>query len=177
MTHTRVHSIWDPIVRLCHWGIVVSVIVNYFIVEPGRLLHEIAGYFAMALITIRIVWGMARSSSSFASFAHFNITPAAIKRHYHHLKIRNIPSNSGHNPFGWLMIVAVVILIVGLTITGFMMEEVDAFFGNSKLEFFHSIMADTLYGLALVHIAAVLFVQWWGNIALVKPMLFGKRKH
>ena len=48
--------VWDRIVRVCHWGIVAAFITNYFIVEPGRLYHEIAGYIALALILTRVVW-------------------------------------------------------------------------------------------------------------------------
>ena len=50
--------VWDWVVRVCHWGIVASFITNYFIVEPGRLFHEIAGYVGVALISIRVAWGL-----------------------------------------------------------------------------------------------------------------------
>ncbi len=87
-----------------------------------------------------------------------------------------MPTSHGHNPFGWLMVMAVVVLLIGLGVTGFMMEEIDAMFGNSTLEWTHSIMADVLYGCVLVHIAAVLIVQYLGNIQLIRPMLTGWRK-
>ena len=74
------------------------------------------------------------------------------------------------------MIMAVITLLLGLGITGFMMEEIDAMFGNSTLEWIHSIMADVLYGCVLVHVAAVFAVQYIGNIQLVRPMLTGWRK-
>jgi cytochrome b len=56
------------------------------------------------------------------------------------------------------------------------MEEIDALFGNSTLEWIHSIMADVLYGCVLVHIIAVFAVQHAGNIQLLRPMLTGRRK-
>jgi cytochrome b len=74
------------------------------------------------------------------------------------------------------MVMAVIALLLGLGITGFMMEEIDALFGNSTLEWIHSIMADVLYGCVLVHIASVFAVQRMGNIQLVRPMLTGWRK-
>jgi len=56
------------------------------------------------------------------------------------------------------------------------MEEIDAMFGNSTLEWIHSIMADVLYACVLVHIAAVFLVQYLGNVQLIRPMLTGWRK-
>jgi cytochrome b len=50
-----------------------------------------------------------------------------------------IPADSGHNPVGWLMVLFTWVLFVGLAVTGFMMEEIDMFFGNSLLESIHSI--------------------------------------
>ena len=53
-------TIWDGVVRLCHWGLVICFITNYFIVEPGRLYHEIAGYSAVFFVVVRIIWGFTR---------------------------------------------------------------------------------------------------------------------
>jgi cytochrome b len=168
--------IWDPLVRLCHWGLVAAFIINYFIVEPGRLIHEIAGYCALTLIVVRIFWGFKASASSFASFKTVKLTRQSFKTHITQLNANQLPKAHGHNPFGWLMVFAVITLITGLGVTGFLMEEIDAFFGNSQLEWAHSLMADALYGCALVHIAAVFWTQHKGRIQLLRPMLTGKRK-
>jgi cytochrome b len=261
-------SIWDGVVRLCHWGLVICFITNYFIVEPGRLYHEIAGYSAAFLIVVRIVWGFtcppAESTyqdrhashdchnkgshnngtsydchdksghdksdtsydchdksdnksdnksqsvyqdstfcerhssdvydrhnsrhnsntdnegaceSSYASFRTVNLSSQAFKEHLKHLRLRNVPVQTGHNPFGWLMIFAVIGLFFGLGITGFLMEEIDALFGNSTLEWIHSIFADVLYACVLVHIAAVFFVQYRGRVQLLRPMITGLRRN
>jgi cytochrome b len=207
-------SIWDGVVRLCHWGLVICFITNYFIVEPGRLYHEIAGYSAVFLILVRIVWGFTRPpaesiyqdrhashdishdchntfydrhnsntnnegvcDSSYASFRTVNLSSQAFKEHLQHLKLRNVPVQTGHNPFGWLMIFAVIGLFLGLGITGFLMEEIDALFGNSTLEWVHSIFADVLYACVLVHIAAVFFVQYRGRVQLLRPMITGLRRN
>lgn len=176
--------IWDWIVRVCHWGIVAAFTTNYFIVEPGRLYHEVAGYTATLLISIRVAWGFystkstthKRASTQYASFSNIALNKQAFSEHIQHLKHRQVPTSHGHNPFGWLMVMAVIALLLGLGVTGFMMEEIDAMFGNSTLEWTHSIMADVLYGCVIVHIAAVFIVQYVGNIQLIRPMLTGWRK-
>jgi cytochrome b len=222
-------TIWDGVVRLCHWGLVICFITNYFIVEPGRLYHEIAGYSAVFFVVVRIIWGFTRppaesayqdrhashdiyydchnksndknayydchnksnsydchnkgsssvdtlSEPNYASYRTINLSNQAFKEHLQHLKHRNVPVLTGHNPFGWLMIFAVIGLIVGLGATGFLMEEIDALFGNSTLEWVHSIFADVLYACVLVHIAAVFFVQYRGRVQLLRPMITGLRR-
>ena len=176
--------IWDWVVRICHWGIVAAFITNYFIVEPGRLYHEIAGYTGVSFILLRLAWGTLQQQKAqnksgeipYASFASVSLSKKAFIEHFHHLQQKKIPTRHGHNPFGWLMIFAVFTLFLGLGITGFMMEEIDAMFGNSTLEWIHSIMADVLYACVLVHIAAVFLVQYLGNVQLIRPMLTGWRK-
>jgi len=115
--------------------------------------------------------------SNYASFRTVNLSSQAFKEHLQHLKLRNVPVQTGHNPFGWLMIFAVIGLFFGLGITGFLMEEVDALFGNSTLEWVHSIFADVLYACVLVHIAAVFFVQYRGRVQLLRPMITGLRRN
>lgn len=167
--------IWDRVVRLCHWGLALSFFVNYFIVEPGRLWHEIAGYIGVGLLGVRIVWGIYQPLHSHASFKKINVAPSAFRAHIAHLSTRAVPHDSGHNPAGWVMIFLVAILFSGLGITGFMMEEVDAFFGNALVERVHSVMAGLLYLAVILHVIAVVLTQWWGKIPLVKAMITGRR--
>ena len=56
-------KVWDPVVRLFHWSLVVAFFVAYF-TEPedsGLAVHVWAGYFVCGLIVLRIVWGFAGS--------------------------------------------------------------------------------------------------------------------
>jgi len=168
--------VWDILVRVCHWGIVMAFVINYFLVEPGRLIHEISGYTAATLIIIRLYWGFSRAKTSYASFKHIDFSKSAFKTHIAHLKQGQIDKKHGHNPFGWLMVCFVITLLLGLGITGFMMEEIDALFGNSALEWAHSIMADALYAGVIVHVIAVFWVQHKGRIQLIRPMITGKRR-
>ena len=182
-SHDNIY-IWDWVVRVCHWGVVAAFIINYFIAEPGRLVHEITGYAAMVFIAVRIAWGVSRTkvmsdgsnTDLHASFSNISLSKHAFIEHIKHLKQKQLPTNHGHNPFGWLMVFAVIALLFGLAISGFLMEEIDALFGNSTLEWVHSIMADVLYACVLLHIAAVFFVQYVGKIQLIRPMLTGWRK-
>lgn len=166
--------IWHPLIRIIHWWLVAVFVTNYFIIEPGSQVHQWLGYSAVGLLLVRICWGFI--DNGFGSFSKLDLSPRAFREHFAHLRERKIPAKSGHNPIGWLMIFLIIILFIGQGVTGFMMEEVDAFFGNSTLEFIHGWTANLIYAAALIHIAAVFFVAWWGRIQLVRPMITGKRE-
>ena len=166
--------IWDITVRVCHWALVVGFILNYFIIEAGSDVHQIIGYTALSAVIIRLFWAI--FSKGHASFKELDLTRQKFNQHFKHIKHRSIPADSGHNPVGWLMVLFTWALFVGLAVTGFMMEEIDIFFGNSLLESIHSIFSNVLYGIIIVHILAVFAVGWWGKVSLVGAMITGKRE-
>lgn len=166
--------IWHPLIRIIHWLLVVIFTANYFILEAGSQWHQWLGYSAVAAITVRIIWGFI--DKGFGSFKTINLSKKHLTKHLTHLKQRKVPTKSGHNPLGWLMVFAVISLFIGLGTTGFMMEEIDQFFGNSTLEEIHEWLANILYAAALIHIAAVIVTGWRGRIELIRPMITGKRK-
>lgn len=167
-------KIWDLLVRVTHWSVVLVFTLNYFVLEPGSQWHQYFGYLALLCVAVRVFWGF--GSTGYASFSHISISRSALSTHWVHLKQRNIPKRTGHNPFGWLLAISVWTLILGLAVTGFALEEIDRFFGNSWLEDIHGLMADTLYSLVIIHVVAAFFVGGWGRIALIQPMITGWRK-
>ena len=74
------------------------------------------------------------------------------------------------------MVLATWLLFIALATTGFLLEETDYFFGSSLVENIHSILANSLYSIVIVHIAAIVLVGWWGRVSLITPMITGKRK-
>lgn len=166
--------IWHPLIRIIHWLLVAIFIANYFILEAGSQWHQWLGYTAVAAIAVRITWGFV--DNSYGNFKTIELSKQALQEHLQHLKQRQTPIESGHNPLGWLMVFAVILLFFGLGVTGFMMEEIDRFFGNSKLEEIHEWLANFLYAAAIIHVAAVIVTGWRGRIELIRPMLTGKRR-
>ncbi|MEW9798807.1 cytochrome b/b6 domain-containing protein [Alteromonas sp. CYL-A6] len=174
MTRNGGIPVWDPLVRICHWSFVAGFVLNYFILEPGKDAHEIAGYTVFSLVIVRLFWGF--FSRGYAGFRHFHFSRRALIEHKQHLVSQSIPTDSGHNPVGWLMVFAVLFLFSVLGVTGFLMEEVDALFGNDMLEAIHELAANSLFALVCIHIAAVVFTLWKGNIELIRPMITGTRR-
>lgn len=49
---------WDSLVRLTHWGVAAICIGNLWLNEAGEEWHERLGYLAIALISLRLAWGL-----------------------------------------------------------------------------------------------------------------------
>lgn len=165
---------WDPLLRLLHWIFFVCFVLNYWVLETGEFWHRALGLLALTAVLCRFFWGFygpvnARFSIKALSKQHW-------VSHFHHVKKRQIDPTTGHNPFGYLLLYLVIILFTVLAVTGLFLEEVDYFFGSDLLELIHGTLADSLFVLACIHVIAVFVMQWWGKIALLKPMLTGKRK-
>lgn len=165
--------IWDRVVRLCHWLFASVFVANYFVLPPGESLHQWLGYFAAALVIIRLLHGI--TAKGYASFQQVDFSPEAFRQHIAHLRQKEVPVNSGHNPFGWMMVFVLLLLMLCQAITGFMLEETDYFFGSSLVEGLHKLGADLLFVCICLHIAAVVIVSVRGKVSLIKPMITGYR--
>ena len=167
-------KVWDPLVRVFHWTLAVTVVVNYWLTEPGSDVHNWVGYTAAAAVAVRIVWGFV--GHGHARFRTFTPSPARIREHMEAMSSRAVPTDSGHNPLGAFMIYLAFLLVAVLAVTGWMHEEIDALFGNELLQEIHEIAAHTLWISAVLHVVAVFFVQYVGRIDLVRPMITGRRQ-
>ena len=64
------HRVWDPLLRLFHWSLVVTFTANAFFTDDESKMHEIIGYIVVGLIAFRLVWGMVGPKMArFTSFA------------------------------------------------------------------------------------------------------------
>ena len=166
--------IWDPLLRLLHWVFFVCFILNYWVLETGEFWHRTTGLLALLTVLCRVFWGFYGPEN--ARFSVKALSKQQWLAHFKHIRQRQFDPKQGHNPFGYVLLYAVLAIFAALAITGLLLEEVDYFFGSDRLEFIHGTLADLLFVLACIHVAAVFLMQWWGNIGLIKPMLTGKRK-
>ena len=67
-------------------------------------------------------------------------------------------------------------LMALLAISGFMMEEIDYFWGEEWLESLHEILANGLLGLVMLHVAAAIFESTQVGDNLPRSMITGTRK-
>ena len=112
-------SLWDPVVRLTHWGIAVSVLVNAALDEGGSLLHVSLGWLVMALLILRLLWGVLGPAE--ARFSAFPPNPMAALRHLRLLAMGRVRDYPSHNPAGAMMAYAFWACLALVTVTGLIM--------------------------------------------------------
>ena len=94
-------SLWDPVVRLTHWGIAIAVLLNALVTEGGSLTHVSLGWMGMALLLLRLIWGVLGPTE--ARFSAFPPNPAAALRHLGDVLRGQPRAHRSHNPAGALM--------------------------------------------------------------------------
>ncbi|MEP1930167.1 MAG: cytochrome b/b6 domain-containing protein, partial [Roseibium sp.] len=68
-------KVWDPLVRIFHWSLVVLFTANAVVVEDESTLHIWVGYIVAALIAVRIIWGFV--GTKYARFDSFRPSASA----------------------------------------------------------------------------------------------------
>lgn len=199
-------SLWDPVVRITHWGIAISVLANAALDEGGSLLHVSLGWLVMALLVLRLVWGVLGPGE--ARFSAFPPDPVAALRHLGRLAsgraVRHYPS---HNPAGAMMAYAFWACLAVVTVTGLVMtsgatpmqvaaekaavasgdwsalikesegESSDEDQGlRHTAEEVHEVVANLLLILAALHVAGVFVETRAMRRNLVAPMVLGQRR-
>lgn len=112
-------SLWDPVVRLTHWSIAVIVLMNALLTEGGGQIHVWTGWIGMAILALRLLWGLIGPAE--ARFSAFPPNPRAAISHLATLvagRPRDYPS---HNPAGALMAYALWATLAALMMTGLVM--------------------------------------------------------
>lgn len=104
-----------------------AFLANYFFTEEGENWHRWFGYYALAWLTVRLVWGFVGTPA--ARWADFWPTPARLREHLRALVSGQPYHRLGHSPLGALVMILMMGLMLGLGVTGFLMEEVDYFWG------------------------------------------------
>jgi cytochrome b len=166
-------KIWDPLVRVFHWSLVASFAIAWISAEEWNDLHQWAGYAAGALITFRLLWGLV--GTRYARFAQFVRSPGTVAAYLKDILTGRERRYLGHNPAGGMMIVALMLCMAGLCITGWLYTT-DAFWGEEWVEETHELLANLLLGLVGLHVAGVLVAGFRHRENLVRAMVTGRKR-
>jgi len=116
--------VWDILVRLFHWSLVISFTIAYFTSEQESPWHIYSGYTVAGLVLFRLIWGFI--GTRYARFNQFIYSPAKVIEYAQGLIRRHPPYYAGHNPAGGWMIVALLIGLTVITITGLKLYAIEA---------------------------------------------------
>lgn len=121
MTEDRTEQVWDPLVRLFHWGAAAGFVTAYLTAEESMDLHQAAGLAVAGLLALRVLWGLIGPEP--ARLASFVPTPARLGRYIDSLSRGEPARYATHNPLGAVMVIALMIGLGTTVTTGLMMDE------------------------------------------------------
>ena len=186
---TREVKVWDPLVRVFHWTLVIGFFAAYLSEGEAETLnlHTWAGYTVIGLVLIRLVWGFV--GTRHARFRDFVHRPGTVKDYVVSIFRRSPRRYLGHNPAGGLMI---VILLISLFMTAFFGMAVYAveeqagplagWFGalgehwEDVFESTHEFFANFTLLLVAVHVAGVIVESLLHRENLVRAMFAGRKR-
>lgn len=176
--------VWDAPTRLFHWLTVVLVAAAYATWRLNWMeWHSRVGTVLLALVIFRFLWGLFGSDT--ARFSHFIASPRASVRQLAHIFWREPDRQAGHNPAGGWMVLLLLALLLGETLTGVYTDNDIANFGPlteftpapiaDAIEALHATFWNALLAAIAFHIAAILFYAVAKRHNLLVPMITGRK--
>jgi len=165
-------KVWDWLQRVLHWSLVASIALCWWSGEERLSLHIACGYVALAAVGTRGVWGFI--GTRYARFAEFVRGPRAVAHYAQEVVRKRERRYLGHNPLGGWMILALLLCVAFVCITG-ILYTTDYFWGEAWVEIAHRGSAWVLVGLIALHLCGVAFTSWRHRENLVLAMVSGAK--
>lgn len=168
----RVLRVWDPAVRIFHWTLVGCFVANAFLDNPEKTLHHYIGYTVVAMVALRVLWGLV--GTRHARFSDFPPSIGAALGQAQDMVTGRSHIHAGHSPLGALMIYNLLLTFLAIGTTGYMMLTVK-FFGMDWVKDLHNVFVTWAEISVAAHIAAVIFESRRLKINLVRAMVTGTK--
>lgn len=173
VTPSTTVKVWDPFVRVFHWSLATLFLVAYVTGDEVEQVHIAIGYAIAGLVALRVIWGFV--GPAHARFGNFVKSPRQVLGYLRDVALFRAPRYLGHNPAGGAMIIALLVMLVGTSITGTMMT-MDAYWGAKWVEEIHEVFANLTVGLIVFHVLGVLLASFEQGENLVKAMITGRKR-
>ncbi|SHF58944.1 Cytochrome b [Modicisalibacter ilicicola DSM 19980] len=178
--------VWDPLVRIFHWSLVAVFFTAYLTEGEPEWLHTWAGYIALMLLGVRILWGFI--GTRHARFSDFVYAPSTTLRYLVDELVGRARRYLGHNPAGGLMALALILLVVATGLSGMVLYAADEGAGplaglipvteawEEGAEEVHEVLANLTLGMIGLHVVGVIFSSLRHRENLVASMLHGFKR-
>lgn len=185
-------KVWDPFIRIFHWSLVAAVGFCWWSGGRGydwelgvdwNAWHERSAYLVLALIGLRIVWGLV--GTPFARFKSFLFSPAHTIKYSAALLKGKEETYLGHNPVGALGVFLLLILCLAQATTDLFATDEIMFNGPlnhwvssdlaAQLTRIHKWLFNVLLTVVGLHVAGVLYHQIFRKEKLIQAMFTGKK--
>jgi len=124
MMNTKTIKVWDPIVRIGHWTLVIAFFTAYLTEDDFMTQHIWAGYIVGGVVLFRILWGLG-GTGKYARFSNFIYRPSAIFGYLKGLIQKKPQHYIGHNPAGGAMVIALLLSLSGTVYSGLALYAVE----------------------------------------------------
>ncbi len=168
LTGARWIRVWDPAVRVLHWGLVATYAIAYLTEDDMLSIHRVAGYAVGAILALRVVWGFV--GPRHARFADFVHRPRGVLGYLRDLVTFRSRRYLGHSPAGGAMVIALLAMLVLTVATGIAADQGGA---RSFLREAHDAIANLGFLLVLAHIGGVALASFVHRENLVRAMVTG----
>lgn len=179
-------KIWDPVTRLWHWVLVLSVTVGWsfgkFMSFDNVIWHFYLGYLTLGLLLFRLIWGLTGPGPiRLTKLWH---SPATILQYSKELPQRTPSAIAGHTPLGSLWIVLMLLLLTTQGITGLFIDADDFFEYGPLFDYvsedtaklfngWHYYMSFIILAMVILHLSALLYYLVWKKENLIGAMITG----
>jgi len=180
-------KVWDPLVRIFHWSLVIAFSTAYASAEEWLTVHTWAGYAVLGLIGFRLVWGLV--GSRHARFGDFVTSPRAALAYAREVLLLRARRYIGHNPAGGLMVVLLLAALLATGASGLAVYGIEEHAGplagwadgighaqGEWIEEVHEFFANATLFLVFVHVAGVLIESLLHRENLVRSMFTGRKR-
>lgn len=176
--------VWDWPLRVFHWALALLVVGLWFTAENGYLgLHKRFGLTVLGLLVFRVYWGFAGAGT--ARFSQFVKGPRAVLAYGRELR-RPYKARRGHNPLGAMSVLAMLAALMAQVAAGLFAVDVDGLESGPLSRFvtfeqgrmaaeFHETWFNVVFGLIVLHLAAVAFYAIFLRTNLAAAMITGRR--
>jgi cytochrome b len=175
--------VWDPLIRLLHWGLVGAFAVSWLTQEQAYELHLLAGYGVLGLTVLRIVWGFV--GTRHARFSDFVRTPYQVLAYLRQLARGRAPRSLGHNPAGGMMIVLLLLAMLTIALSGVALDAAEnragpladtrLFLYTGVIKTIHVWASDAALVLIALHLLGVAHASWVHRENLAQAMITGRK--
>lgn len=179
-------KVWDPLVRVFHWALVLLVFGAFISGEDYIKVHLQIGYGVLALLLFRVIWGF--FGTPYARFSEYTYQPRVVINYLKDLLSFKAKRYIGHGPAGGSMVIVLIISLIIVSISGLALYGGEDLAGPlaglmagtspfwlAGLEELHEFFAGLIVFLILLHVSGVLFSSFAHGENLLKSMWTGDK--
>jgi cytochrome b len=168
-------KVYDLPTRLFHWlfaGIFVAAYAIAKLVDGESAWfsqHMLLGLILFVTTLLRVVWGI--FGSKYARFSSFPLSPLRLVEYFRDILSTKGGSYFAHNPASAWAAVAMIVLALGLGVTGYLMASGQ----KETFEDIHELMANAFAFVVVAHVAGVVLHSLRHRDGIALSMIHGRK--